>query len=428
MPLLATLLLIQYLLARLISNTKLRYIAIFISSIWMFPLILDTVLPFEIPAKMNYAVAIYAILSVFYMVFVPIIVIEKYYSVRSVKGTMKSAKAKGVNLLYVLSYISIFCLFIDLYYLRGLSLFSGIGGNRDIYINTSPSLFGYVSIMFLGNSILLLTFVKMVDGKYKKLKYGFPFILAGSLMLLSGNRQFVFFGLLYYLILFFLFSKLNKGFVKQFIAILLVGVVFFSAMVSFQFNRQKQLEGNQLEFLYSISEMSCQDSMLCDSSLAIPFAYLYQYFGNEYQGLSVSVDINIKNSPIFSLTQPILYRRIYNIFGLEEPLTIHNRIFSAIESKTGMFPHFWSTMFSQIYLEYGIFGVLLFPNILMFIHFSLLKSYLLKNTIIPLSKLSTFYASIAFGIMFIPTVEVFIFFLYIFGFWPVLWKRIQYKS
>ena len=267
---------------------RLKYCAIAVMCVWIIPLITALVFPFELPIKQKYIVTSVALISIVTIVVIPLI-----FGRRAITACVHlhttDHKLSGKIIYFSpslwLSYIAPFFLYLDLYQIRGLDLFtSDFGANRYIYNMTVPSVFGYASYLLSGFGILQLGRIFLFRSLIRKLSLLTPYLLVSSLYVISGNRQYLFFGLLFLFYSYLLAKPINiKRMILNIVYVGMALTLFFALMLVFQIKRQSEISGDQVDFLYAISDMECIGNEVCYSPVILPMAYFYQYYGNEYQ-------------------------------------------------------------------------------------------------------------------------------------------------
>lgn len=384
-----------------------RWPVVLIVFAWLLPIILHVILPFTMGFDADFLFVFFVVLFLFASVFLPIFVVPKrrHYEYECL------SRSKLSRWFVILAYVSLVIQGVDIFYLRGINLGFDFGSNRD-YFSDGSSL-ATVSIMFLPFVYISL------NGFFesKKLIYVLPFIFTSLFFVVSGNRQFFIFGVILFLVLYLMVNpRLNFKFIFKLIlfASVLVSLLFFV-----QFKRQGFAEGQQLEFVYNITGMECNGAA-CDKFYITPMAYLYLYFGVQYQGLTAVVDLSADYSeyraPLFSQTVPVVYRRLESIFALKPQMEVHMDMYEIFEREYNVFPRFWRTMFSDFISEYGILGIGLLLLLLFMFGLYYLVVFVSSLSTLSFFTLATFYSSVIFGVMFFPLFEPVIFFLFIYLF------------
>jgi hypothetical protein len=391
---------------------------------WHVPLVIALFFPFNSPMELE-PVVTGGILSLMHIILLPGVIFNfKRLSCASTPFEITKTVNRSImlkNRIYliafceILSYLATIFVFIDLYLLRGLSLVSGdIEANRGLFASTDPTLLGYIGL--IGSAMSLFSLTLSYDPQLKKIRLRsvIPFAIISIFYLLSGNRQFLLFGLLLIVIQSSYYSELTIG--KYMAKISRWAVIFMCLMMVFQFTRQTQTKGKQFEFLQSITLLECTDKTVADSALLVPLAYLYVYYGIEYQAISLllSVDNSRIDVPLSSMTFPLLYRRIYPVFHLDDPTVVNQRMLDYIEYNTGMAPLFWVTMYSSIYLESGFLGLILVVLLAALINARLIRLCLKDHNFYSYVQISVFYSSLIYGIMSPATTDPIFLFLIIF--------------
>lgn len=346
-----TSILLTYVVCMGVKNDYLRKMLSVYYIAWHLPLALALFLPFRIPIELGYIGVTIVLLIVHSF---PICNMDLLGSIKTSKIDVLSNEFEIPGYLYVLSYLGILFLFLDLYYIRGLSIFSGVEANRNIYTNTSPTVFGYLAICMTAIPFIIL---QSLDGCKKSLfallKRFAPYAITSVLYLLSGNRQYMFFGLFVSVLT---YAYYNKGKLVVFLwKLMLFSFLFCSVMLIYQFARQQSTSDNQYELVQHILQLDVTAGDYTDSELTL-YAYVYAYFGVEFQSVSYFInDIrNVFEAPFMSLTFPILYRRISDYFGAPSLDDVFDLYKNEVYTATGMNPIFWISAISQLYLEGGL--------------------------------------------------------------------------
>lgn len=414
-----------------IKNKFFKKIIFIYYSAWHIPLIIGLFFPFESPMKFNPVVTA-AILFLVHFVALPSVIYNrrKLCNKNITEDFMRlyqfsyfsNNRKLLINISIILAYLAICFVFIDLYVLRGLSFLSGsIDINRSLYMTTSPTFFGYLGLIGSALSLFLLT--TSYDPRVKSIKITrvIPFLAIVILYLLSGNRQFLLFGLLLLVMQYSFYSTVDF---KKYMTKLFVGtLVFLCLMLTFQFIRQTGTKGKQFEFIQSIAKLECTNDFIINNPLiAAPLAYLYVYYGMEYQATSLlfSVDNADIGVPVMSMTAPLLYRRIYPLFGLDDPDVINKRMQDYLEQHTGMIPTFWITMYSPFYLESGVCGLISVVLLAAIFNAYITRRCLTNYNQYSYIQIVTFYSSMVYGIMSPATSEpIFIIFITFIGMFKI---------
>jgi hypothetical protein len=387
------------------------------SLIWIAPGVINLAFPFNFPIPVAFA---------FVSSLVGLTIAIPYASVllgsrlRLARNPSSSA-GRAQSIFLALAFASPFLQYYDFFLIRGMTYLGNIGENREIYIASDPSLAGYFALFGLAFSLYFLSTKNNMLGTWASI----PWLLNASILLMTGNRQYAALGILLiaYKTLLLRHKSINFGaIVKSIIFIILI----FSGALVFQLNRQQFAEGEGIDYIYRITGIQCHD-WFCDTPLEIPLAYLYQYFGNIYPGLSFSSQSEI-STPLFSLTTPIIYRRIQSLFGGETQVEVVSRILDSIEMQYNIFPAFWTTMYSSVFFELSFIG----PIILLITMFLLLTyaSSLWINLGDDFGQaiFSIFMAFTGIGLMTLPVSDPVNFFLFIGILTTVIWRDCLLQS
>lgn len=370
---------------------------------WLIPLIIYQLTPFELAITVNYYI-IYLFLSIFMFVL--------YSSFVNIsKKKIVELKVKSPYIFIIFAYIGCILLYSDLYVLRGLSFVSPFD-NRDKYSDYAVSGLTYLWLLFIPFVIFNIVLYSDNLNYFKKINIGIPIFLSSVFFLLSGNRQFVFFIALFFTYKLILKNEkldIKRVIIKLFPAIVLLGILFFAIQIL----RQQGTQGSQLTYILTITGMNCKSEYFCDDSLLILLlAYIFNYFGNIYHGLTLFFENDI-TAPIGSLSAPLVYRRLSDIFDLQSHSGIIAGLDLKVEYLTGYFPAFWKTMFASFYAEGGIIFLII---ILLLIYLSFVSLCVQSNKYISKNIVAFNLSFISFGLMFPPTAEPFLFMVYIYLF------------
>ncbi|MCR3969143.1 O-antigen polymerase [Aeromonas veronii] len=382
--------------------------------IWLAPLFLYIILPFELPIKVDFYYVAISILSI-----ASILLIDFFKKCTRLFLNPKydSKDEFFFKFLLLCSYLYIPVIIIN-FYSSGVDLSSSFGANRNTFTSGDGGILSQLSVLFSGAlvlSVMMYNNVSMKGNCYKKhLIFLSLFIVICNLIV--GNRQILNIFAFVFLIKYFIINDRINLLSKKFFLFSFILVFIISFMLWFQFKRQDFVVGGisgQMDFLYSISNIECTAKNFCNSIFAAPFLYIFQYYGNEYHGLTAVLSLDV-DSPIFSQTLPVVYRRYSDFMGLPTQEEIRQMVHGAIENKYNIFPRFWSTMYSQIYLDFGWFGIITFNVIITCcITYNRVKFYLFGNYVNYLNYVFCLFF-MTFGLMFFPLVEPLIFFMLLF--------------
>lgn len=290
---------------------------------------------------------------------------------------------------------------------RGISLSLDLAANRDLVSGPSGPL-GQFGAVGTGASLYLLMWAPIRERERLRVQASMvlPFLFTGALYLWTGNRQFVMLGLLTFAVSTAWTAELTvrRSIVALVVALPLAGALF----LALGFARSSDTVGRQDEFLQAISGITIKDpTSPFVSSYVVRSAALdvYFYFGTEYATLSSHLQIVEPDAPPLSMTVPILYRRYSPMVGLPSQEEVRAGIHAALQANLGVFPRTWATMYSNVFSEAGVLGLLALPVGLALVHVRLVRGAgILREA--PRTKLVTFYVGVAAGIMFLPTYEV----------------------
>lgn len=378
------------------SNGVRRAVRVF--QTWYFiPLFLNHLLPFDLNWEIDYLKTYLIIILFMFSIFLSFIFQRKTYSYNVI------SKERPVIIASI--YLGAAILWVDFFYIRGISL-NTISQNRDILEFEGPSFLTYIWIFFSALSVYNLINWRQ-GGITKNQNLIFPLILYSIPLLISGNRQYVFF-ILIYLSYYYLITS-PKNFLSVFAKIFTLTVFLIIFFLAIQFARQDFASDDQANFISTINKIQCTNDKICDFSpnMTLLFLYIYAYFGNIYHGLTLVVS-NSLETPLFSSTLTHLYSFIAQIFGITGIPQIINVLQSDIANLTGTFGGFWLSIFSSFYLDFGVIGLLIL-YLITFLSFSIVSR--ISNMDVSAKYYSFLLALLSFGLMYSPTAEFFLFIL-----------------
>lgn len=293
---------------------------------------------------------------------------------------------------------------------RGVSLSIDLAGNREA-VSSSANIFSQLGGVASGFALYLLLFAITSKGDSIRLqpKYIAPALMIGLTVLLTGNRQFVFMSAV---LVCLIWIGARQPSLRTLIWRGVPWVLIFgSLLIGFGILRQSTTEGRQDLFLQSLlaTEITDHNSFLVQNYTTRSVSlYLYTYYSPQYTLAAAIMDrMEPGDVPLTSMTAPIVYRRFEDLPGLLTQVEERNTIDLRLEGAFGIFPKVWSTMYTQVYYEMGISGIVGFVVALTVVHFALAASYLRKGEQRPLRNLLVFYCFMIFGIQYIATVEPF---------------------
>jgi len=232
----------------------------------------------------------------------------------------------------------------------------------------------------------------------------FPYVSIAIITLLTGNRQYAFFGIFLF-ILTGIFLRgvrfiFNPAFLLSVILIAFLGVGLF-------FIRNGASTGRQDEFLINVMTLreKAWNPFSNHYELNSTGMLIYSYYGIEYNVLSATIDGKISVDEPFISTAPILYRRLQGPFGLPNPLTIMDNVSHDLQAQLNSFGVVWPTMFGAFYLEFGwvtfiVYSILILTGI---VFFGYMRRYYISQQVL----LIGICAAIVFGIQYCITAENF---------------------
>jgi hypothetical protein len=304
------------------------------------------------------------------------------------KAAPENRLLQAKPILYVLAYCSVLMLFAEFVINPTFSFSMDLTANRDVLSKASP--IGTAARFFAGSTLLLL---QIAVGNMAKLKQSttptsgrltslsngstvaqiVPFLLCTLFFLASGNRQLLFIGLL--IVLFT--SVYNYGLLPMINRkSLLTTLAFATGSVLFQFFRQGLVEGRQDEFLKVVIGIVENEGNIFGSNYTANSTALlvFTYYGLQYNCLSAVLASDLHVNLPFVNTLPVIYRRIYTMFGLEDPINIALQSQDILGGELNGFGGVWVTMFGTFYSEFAWFSFLGYPAIIVATIFLLSKS------------------------------------------------------
>lgn len=319
-----------------------------------------------------------------------------------------SRRRFAVNTIWVFAISSVLFLAIDLFYFRGLGFLNGLQQNRTFFNESRPSVFGYLAFLGEGASLMLLGLAFHVQPKLKKIILCAPYVLLTLLYLVAGLRQYFFFGVL---IMVFAYAISGVGTRRLIFAVALVSLLFGASMVGYNILRQPETKGRQVQFVESVGGFRCSNQGACkELSFMIMLNYVYQYFGNEYIGLTAVTKIPTSaRLPFFSQTMPVLYRRLQDDGeGLPSYLLTRQKRLAEIASITGFYPRFWKTMYSDAFVEGGWLECIILALVAAALLLFVTIRFNVRKTPLTFVQFVCVMAALVFGVMYIPTRETFV--------------------
>lgn len=393
---------------------------------WHLPVFIAITFPFEIPIRLE-PLVVFVMLGLVHLIVMPGLVINlrrldhqaatgALRDKASVPGCFGGGRKILLRVVIIWAYLSVGFIFIDLYVIRGLGILPrDLSLNRDIFLETNPSLWGYLGLIGAAMALFLLA-VAYDPAKGKvMIRRVIPYLGIAVLFLLLGNRQYLLFGLLLAVIQLSYWARMSfRRYLLVFVALC---TAFSGIMLIYQFSRQTYSQGQQFEFLQKITKIQCTSEALSQHPRAQTLmAYLYVYYGIEYQAVSLitSIDRSEFHLPVTAFTVPIIYRRIYRLFRLGEPKEVDEQVRNYIEETTGMLPLFWISMYGAAYLEGGWAGMFLLAAALSLLNILLINRLLRDQGQYRYLQAAGFYAAMIYGIQSFAASDPIIFFLIIF--------------
>ncbi len=287
----------------------------------------------------------------------------------------------------------------------------GLGENRQLF-ESEHILYNYlfVTTVFSAVTLSMSPWVPPLYRAFARLVW----LLCGVLLLMTGNRQFVFFSLVY-LTVYVLGISNRPG--RLFRRVLLGGSVVVTLAIAFSIKRLDYIEAEDLgsygSYMSLLTGATCEGSDLCDTWIEMAFQLLYAYMGMNYTGLTYSIDYFYSNGgfPLASTSFPVLYRRLESagiVEGIQRQIVEYDSFIA--HASGGDFSHFFSSMFGAVSIESGFVGLLLFVAAVALV-VRLLSNRLTRVGNETVYALFVFVCScMIFGLMQFPFTEPFLFF------------------
>jgi len=292
-----------------------------------------------------------------------------------------------------------------------MSRWGGLAANRELF-ESEHRLYSYLfSItVFSAFTLAMSPFVPTLYRSFARLTW----LMCGVLLLLTGNRQLVFFSLIY-LTVYVLGISRSPG--RLFRRVLLGGSMVVILAIVFSIMRLDYIEAEDLgtygSYMSLLTGATCEGSDLCDTWLEAVYQLLYAYTGMNYTGLTYSIDFFYSNGgfPFASTSFPVLYRRLESagmVEGLQRYVVDYDRFIA--RASGGDFSNFFSSMWGAVAIESGFVGLLLVTAALALI------VRLLSNRVTRVGNETVYVpfvfvcAGMIFGLMQFPFTEPFLFF------------------
>lgn len=329
---------------------QMRYIRALILLTWFMPVLL-LISPFH---SYGHEVNVIYVLMILSIIFLATCLISRGQMVIT-SSIIKNSVIRNTHLI-----ISAFLLCTSIVTLLSLiSRGGGLSENREIFENEYQT-YNYLFVATIFSSIIIS--LSKYATRREKVVATLTWIICGVLLLSTGNRQFVFFSLVY-VILYRLGLSANPR--RLFIKILILIFSLVAGAVLFSILRLDYINASDLgqygSYLSTLTEVRCESGPSCDTALETIFQLLYAYSGMNYAGLTYSIDFFDFSGglPFGSSTFPVIYRRLGS-FGLSidlgRYLDDYDQYISMISG--GNFSHFFSTMFGNVAIETGLGGII----------------------------------------------------------------------
>lgn len=285
----------------------------------------------------------------------------------------------------------------------------GLRENREIF-ESRHALYNYIFVSMVFSAIILS--VSPWAGTLARLVGRSAWMCCGVLLLMTGNRQFVFFSLIF-LTVYFLGKSPAPG--RLFLRVGAGGVLVIGLAVVFSFLRLDYIEAEHLgaygQYVSILTGAFCEAGEYCLSWVEAVFQLLYAYLGMNYTGLTYAIDFYGAEGgfPVGSTSFPVFYRR-FESAGMVEGIDRYTVAFDSFIAREsgGEYAHFFLSMFGTVALETGFTGLLVMVLVLA------LVVRVLANRIARQGD-ETFYflfvfvcCSMVFGLMQFPLTEPFL--------------------
>ena len=257
-----------------------RQIANSIIGIWLFSIIL-TLSPFHSFAnKVNYFYTI-ACFAVIYL--------SSRSIVRSTPVLGSSIlKSNTIRLVWAICSLLLSALAIIVIYQLYTNGEGGLSSNRDLF-EQKYTWFNYIFIIIIPTSIMLSLSIHSTEVERRIGKIAW--LLCGILLLLSGNRQFSFFSIVYLSFYYMGKSKQPRILMKR---LLIGGILIISLAIAFsiaRLDKQQKNESNIVaKYMSTLSGTVCTNGFIYNSPLEMVYQLLYTYLGMNHSGFKYSAD------------------------------------------------------------------------------------------------------------------------------------------
>lgn len=240
-------------------------------------------------------------------------------------------------------------------------------------------------------------------------------LMLGCLMLLTGNRQFVFFSLVY-----LMFYRIGLSKHPGRTAIKSIGLVVLAAIgaILFSIARLDYVQADEAgavgRYLSTLTGASCTAAAwFCESAMETLFQLLYAYFGMQYSGIGYSIEYyDVKGGfPLLAVLAPVIHRRIESLLQ-SDAFDTHVEAFDehVYASSGSDYSHFFVSTFGSVAQGGGTLGMVIF-GITMLTVFYLASRWLRRSANEAAYMLLVFACTtMLVGFMQYPFSEPFIFF------------------
>jgi hypothetical protein len=240
-------------------------------------------------------------------------------------------------------------------------------------------------------------------------------LMLGCLMLLTGNRQFVFFSLVH-----LLFYQVGLSVRPGRVALKGIGLVLLAAFgaILFSIARLDYVQADEAgavgRYLSTITGASCTAAdWFCDSSLETLFQLLYAYLGMQYSGIGYSIEYHDLTGgfPVLAVLAPVIHRRIESLVQSDAFNTHVDAFDQHIYAASGSeYSHFFVSTFGSVAQGGGILGMVIF-GVWMMTLFHVLSRWLRRSANEAVYMFLVFACTtMVVGFMQYPLSEPFIFF------------------
>ena len=279
-------------------------------------------------------------------------------------------------------------------------------------ITEDVGLYNYIFIIFACNPLVLILAVNV--GRLWKRIAILGFLGTAGTMLLCGNRQFVFYSIMYILV-YKLAQTRNK---RKSLRLIFFSAVFASIIfLIVGINRLDYIGDDSISskagYLSSLSGLKAKYDFVDSTSLGTICQILYMYFGVNWSGLNYAVHAYYDGFgfPLFSTTLPLFARRLtgFDTYSEGNSAWLNNSFDDYAFRFSGVdFNHIFLTMFGSVAIESGLTGIMIFSILLGSLVRWLINEYNVSLHEVDFVNLSGVITCLFFGLMQFPLTENFV--------------------